>query len=449
MKFDLKTIFSVFIAVIMIGSIVGVTVFYSFPDQEQGPGQGNGDEPVLPATAINFVAENIEVKVDQMLPTIRIQAETNETDLVVINSSIYAIEGIKRVNAGFEQSPYTLLGTGYVYVAEISFDNDLNLGVMLERIGEETSLEYIDGYTFALIELPSIIEMQSENSDLGLFQTYEFSENISEALVGFDTMEGDQLTVLITATFIGNDATNIMAFEETNLTATPVEKSTMVEAEISSLENTVFFETELPYSLFDSLSLLEEEIAVIDDVNNASVFISGVEAKLSINGEEIEEAKFSELEIFLNDINAGGVSVENNPLSAEISFEEITSSSFSEKKELIEEKIEELEIEASVEEINGMLSGQVQLESNDSRQSTLSLITLLESKGIVTETMQLGELAVQELPNPDDSEISYSVDTGLVQAMLKTGHSIGDLVNVNVDYVLVRSIVRSAQATEK
>ena len=446
MNFDTKTIFSIFISVLMIGSIVGFTAFYSFPDQEQGSDTGDG--PVLPPTAIDFVAENIEVRVDQMLPTMSIRAETTETDLTAINTSIYAIEGIKRVNAGFEQSPYTFLGTGYVFVAEISFDSDLNLGFVIEKLEEETSLQYIDGYTFALVELPSAIEMQSENSALGLSQTYEFSENISEALVSFDAMEDDQLTVLITATFIGADATNVMAFEEENLTAAPVEKSTVIETEIASLENTVLFETDLPYSLLDSLSLLEEEIAAIDDVNNASVFMSGAEAKLLVNGEEIEEEKFSELEIFLNDLNAGEVSIENQPLNAEISFEEISSSSFSEKKILIEEKLEELEIEASVEEINGMLSGQVQLESNNSTQSAAILISLLESKGIVTELVQPGELAVQALPDPVDSNVSYSVDTGIVSAMLNTGHSIGDTVNASVDYALVRGVVQSAQATE-
>ncbi len=421
MKFDPKTIFSLFISVLMIGSIVGFTAFYNFPNQEQNP--DNGGEPVLSPTAINFVAENIEVKVDQMLPTMRIQAETSETDL-------------------------TAIGTGYVYVAEISFDNDLNLGVMLERLGEETSLEYLDGYTFALIELPSTIEMQSENSELGLFQTYKFSENISEALVGFDTMEGDQLTVSVTATFIGADATNIMAFEEANITAAPVEKSTIIEAEISSLENTIFFETELPYSLLDLLSSLEEEISAIDDVNNASVFISGVEAKLSINGEEIEEAKFSAFEIFLNDINAGSVLIENNPLVVEILFEEITSNSFSEKKILIEEKLEELEIEAPVEEIKGMLSGQVLFELPDSKQFVSELSALLESKGLAVEIIQPGELAVHELPDPD-SNSTYPVSSGLVQSMLKTGHLIGDLVNAKVDYVLVRGLLQSAQATEE
>ena len=445
MKFDTKTIFSIFISILMIGSIVGFTAFYSFPDQNQNP--DNGDQPVLPPTAINFVAEDIEVRVDQMLPTMRIQAETNETDLAAINSSIYAIEGIKRVNAGFEQSSYTLLGKGYVYVAEISFDNDLNLGFVIEKLEEETSLEYINGYTFALIELPSTIEMQSENTALGLSKTYKFSENISEALVDFDTLESDQLTVSITATFIGDDATNIMAFEEENITAAPVEKSTRLEAEIASLENTLFFEAILPYTLIDSLFSLEEEIIAIDDVNTASIYMTEAEAKLSINGEEIEDAKFSELEIFLNDINAGAVSVENNPLTAEVSFEEISSNSFSEKKELIESTLEELEIEAVVEEITELVSGEVQLESSNSTQAAISLITLLKSKGLSAEITQSGKLAVQKLSDPD-SELSYSVNTGLIQSVLKTGHSIGDTVNANVDYVLVRGIVQSAQVIE-
>ena len=446
MKLDTKTFFSVFISVIMVGSIVGFTAFYSFPDQ--GQDTVNGDEPVLPPTAIDFVAENIEVTIDQMLPTMSIQAETSETDLVAINTSIYGIEGIKRINAGFEQASYTSLGMGYIYVAEISFDSDLNLGFVLERLEEETSLKYIDGYTFALVELPPEIEMQSRESALGLSQTYNFSENISEALVGFDAMEGDQLTVSVSATFIGDDATNIMAFEEANLTAAPVEKSTLIEAEIASLESTMFFEAELPYSLLDSASLLEEEIAAIGDVNSANIFMSGVDAKISINGEGLGIAKFSELEIFLNDLNAGGVSIENQPLKSELSFEEITSDSFSEKKALIEAKLEELEIEAIVEEIKGMLSGQVLLLLPDSKQTASELTALLESKGLAAEITQPGELALLELPGPD-SNSTYAVPSGLVQSMLKTGHSIGDTVNAKVDFALVRGFLQSAQAAEE
>ncbi len=447
MEFDLKTIFSIFISVLLIGSIVGVTAFYSFPDQK--PDSDNGDKPVLPATSIDFVAENVVVKVDQMLPTMRIQAETTETDIIAVNNSIYAIEGIKRLNAGFEQSPYTFLGKGYVYVAEISFDTDLNLDFVIERLGQETSLEYIDGYTFALVEFPSEIEMQSRDSALGLSRTHAFSENISEALVGFDAMEGDQLTVSVSATFVGADATNIMAVEEENLTAAPVQKSSEIEAEVVSLESLLLFEAGLPYSLLDSLVLLEEQIAEIADVNNAVVFMSEVREKISINGEEIGEEKFSELEIFLNDINASGVSVENQPLAAEISFEEITSSSFSEKKELIKSKLEELEIDATLEEEEGLISGQVELVLENSTIPASDLLALLESEGLVAELTQPGELAILELSDPDDLNSTYAIDTGVVPAVLKTGHSVGDTVNVKVDFVLVRGFVQSAQAVEE
>ncbi len=72
---------------------------------------------------------------------------------------------------------------------------------------------------------------------------------------------------------------------------------------------------------------------------------------------------------------------------------------------------------------------------------------MLKSKGLSAEITQSGKLAVQKLSDPD-SEIFYSVNTGLIQSVLKTGHSIGDTVNANVDYVLVRGIVQSAQVIE-
>ena len=84
----------------------------------------------------------------------------------------------------------------------------------------------------------------------------------------------------------------------------------------------------------------------------------------------------------------------------------------------------------------------------DSKQPASELSALLESKGLVAEIIQPGELSAHELPDPD-SNSTYGVSSGLVQSMLKTGHSIGDTVNAKVDFVLIRGIIQSAQAIEE
>ena len=348
MKLDLKAIFSIVVSVLMIGSIVGITAFYNFPDQEQG--NGNDQQPEQPATSLDFVANDVNATVFQMLPSMNIQAETRETDITKINNSVYAVEGIKRVSSKFEQNPNTMLGTGFVYTAEISFGSDLNIPVMLERLESQTSLQYINGYTFALIEIPKSIELKSKDPALGLSRNYAFAEDITEALVNFGTMESDLLNVSISATFVGEEAANLMAYENENLTAKPVQKKAGLEAEIASLENRLLFSAEITRSGLGALASLEADANALSGVAGAEVSIPAIGPSISIESNAaLEQEKFAALEQFLKDLNAESVSIENNPVGGTLSFsKDINSAAFLEKKQAIEEKISALAFEAAI-----------------------------------------------------------------------------------------------------
>lgn len=435
------------VAAIMVSSMAAYTVFYNFPDQDApSGGDGTGQNP----TAIDFEASGVNATVSNLLPSIKIQAETKETDLSKVNNSVYSIEGIKTVSGTFQQYPYGFLGTGYIYVADISFAADLNSSYVIELLEEKSPLEYIYGYNYALVELPKKITMQSADSSLGLTRDFNFLENMSTALVGLDAMEGDFLLVSVSATFIGSEPANLMAIEEKNLTAEPVQKTALLEAPIDSLEPTLLFDSEIAYGLFDSASSLKEDLNAIEGVSGASVYFSGIEPVLSIGG-QADESGFVQLQAFLDDLNALAVSIANNPLDGTVSFEEgIASKVFSEKKSAIEAKIRELDLNAFVSEEKGFLSGEISLASIDSKQPASLAGNLLKSKGIDAVLKQPGAVAVETIYGPEPySSFAYSVPSGTIETKLFPGHKVGGNVSVSIDFTLVRSQISAISAEEK
>ena len=444
---EAKDIFAIVVAVLMVGSIVGFTAFYSFPDQDTQP---NGDDPInQDPVAIDFIADDVNARVHQLLPTIKFQAETMETDVVALGNEIYAIDGIKKVTGGFQQWGSTSLGTGYIYVADISFDADLNSEYIISELQTKTSLESIFGFNYALVELPQTIQMKSVDESFDLSREYTFSENISEALLELGAIEEDAINVSVTATFVGEDATNLMAFEQHNFTAEPVLKKAELEAEVESLESTILFEATVPFSLSEAASTLEQDINAFAGVASAKVFFSSPSATLSISSEEsLGEAAEAELDSFLNDLNAESVSLEAEPLEAFVSFgREIEIPLFLEKKQAILSKIQELGISASVEESVSFLSGVAELDSPDSSQAGQAVQDLLSSNFTEPEVGQPGMLALQEIPDSETGEL-HSVPSGDVQVFLKSGHAAGEMVLVELNYTLARGLIQSVSAEE-
>ncbi len=445
---EAKDIFAIVVAVLMVGSIVGFTAFYNFPDQDTQP---NGDGLINQGpVAIDFIADDVNATVHQLLPTIKFQAETTETDVVALSNKIYEIDGIKKVNGGFQQWGSTSLGTGYIYVADISFDADLNSEYIVGELQSKTSLQSIFGFNYALVELPRTIQMKSVDESFNLSREYTFSENISEALLELDAIEGDAINVSVTATFVGADATNLMAFEQANFTSEPVLKTTSLEAEVESLETSLLFEATVPFSLSEAASTLEQDINAIAGVASTKVFFSSPSATLSISSEEsLSEASEAELDSFLNDLNAESVSLEAEPFGAFVSFgREIEIPLFLEKKEEVLSKIKELGVSASIEESVSFLSGVAELDSPDSTQSGQAVQDLLSSNFTEPKVGQPGMLALEEIPDPEIGK-SHLVSSGEMQAFLRTGHTAGEMVQVEVNYTLVRGVIQSVSAEEK
>ncbi len=434
--------FSLVIAVLMVGSIVGFTAFYNFPDQDQNNDPGPGPEKT--ATAIDYTAESVEARVAGMLPTLTIWGETTGTDVVAIDGSILELEDITRVRGKFVEAQSSL-GTGYLYSAEIGFSSGLEAEAVAEMVEEQTVLENVLGAAYALVELPETIKLKTADESLGLTRDYNFSEGITEAIVELWTREGDELKVSVDVTIVGNQASNIMVVEEENLSAKPVYKTTALEAPIESLEPELLFSAYFSYSLLDSLQGLEADINALEGFFGSEVSIPGVLPKVSFSGDSVQKPAFAELESFLKDLNAA-VSLENDPLGGYAAFQSKTNSSkFDEFVSLIESKLSDLNIEAEVFKESGQLSGTAGLASADSTQAGTALNQLLGKKGLEFEVWQPGLVSLTEI---SDQNTVYNVEVP-VSGFFKTGHFPGEQVSLEVEYSLVRGGVSSIQATEQ
>ena len=119
---DSKQWFGIFIAVIMIGSILGFALMFS---GNQGQESNPDVNPDLPdSTVLNMFAENIDAKVVEALPKVLFSAYTNEAVITLINKKVASVTGVYTINSKYRQTENSSFGTSLVYIAEISFDKE-------------------------------------------------------------------------------------------------------------------------------------------------------------------------------------------------------------------------------------------------------------------------------------------------------------------------------------
>ncbi|MBN2067494.1 MAG: hypothetical protein JW744_03430 [Candidatus Diapherotrites archaeon] len=443
---DGKQLFSLLVAAIMVGSIVGFTFFYTFPDQDNS---GNEPPPLFEEPVeLAFSAENVNGTVMDILPSIRVVAETQDASLEELSRKIYAVQGITRATGRFQPATETTLGTGFVFVGDISFGKDLNSAYVIQKLGEEAGLVNVDGFSYALVELPRRIMVY--NSDTNTSRDLNLSENISEALVYFRTLEGDEVELSISANFFSGALSDLTAYETRNITAEPVSKQASLSAPVSSLESRLVFNAEISRSALAGLSDLNAELNSLENVVYADAVLPEIAPALFVSSlGEVSGEQLLDLNSFLHDLNAETVSFYSQPLYAYVEFNSlIGNASFLEKISSIEEKLSGLSIDASVGESTGYIYGELNLAGPDSatvNSANAGLLALFPSDATVK---QPGELALSEISD-SDSGLSYAVPSGSVSALLSPGHSMAELVQVEVNYALVRGEIADISAFEE
>lgn len=434
------------IGIIMILSTIGFA-FYAVSDKTNSGTPAVTDiPPEQPATEMKFSAAGISAKISELMPAVKIAGQTNEYDIGKIDSSIREIKGVKTIESVFGNTVQKPLN----YIATISFEKELSAQTLIQAIEKKGLVSGIDGYSFALVELPKKIVFKSESSDLNISKEYDFSDSLSNAYVGLNSLKGDEIIVNVSATFAGSKLVDYFSVEESNITAEPISGTAMLEAPIKSLEQGLVFSGKAFFSNVPDKNSLDAKLLQISDVNNAEIEIPSIAPKLVVSiPEALSEEKIHDLNVFVNSLGP-----QNFSFSNEASFEGTIpfdiDKNLLDAKTRLEAELNAMQVQnAVVEESFGVVYGKLFLTKEDSKVPSEQLKQLLEDSFLKEIAIQqYGILELASIFDSNTNATSYSIDSNSVPASVNPGHSIGDKVNAKITYYIVRNKIVYIMAEE-
>ncbi|MAG21909.1 MAG: hypothetical protein CL943_01205 [Candidatus Diapherotrites archaeon] len=439
---DKAQIGALLIAVFFVGSIIGSSLLFTPPPISQAPTTNPDD---IQPTQLSMEASNIEATVVLILPKLKIVAETSEINIEELDTSIYSVEGVKRIASFYSQVDQSEIAAGLMYVADIQLIAGTDAEEVFEQIKEKPGLEQAEGFPFALVTLPS--EIDFINAQLDITKSHSLRRAESEALIAFDTERGDELRVNLSATFIGEDPLNLFAYELQNTSIITVPGEAVVEAEIASLQPKLLFDITTNYSQLPLLEELETELANTPGLSDTNLFKPFIEPKISlINDTNISEEKAADLNVLVASLSDDTIFYNEISFRASLFFEDGTD--LAPLKAQLQEKLDELELSAVViQETIGHATGGAFLKSEDASQEMELVKNLIEDKGFETFlVLQEGQIVLEKVDW--DDETSYEIESGLVDTAFSKSHSVGDTVTVRVAYTLVRNKIDEISAFE-
>ena len=157
-----------FIIIVMVASIFGFAMLSASNSQSQGPGEDQiFDVPESQPSTFRFKADNVQVTVYQILPSMRFIASADPNDITSIDADLLSLAGIKNLKSEI-RIPNT--GEGVEYTAEISYDKELTTDEVVALIESNLPLEIKAAFPYALVEIPKTITLVPEAEGIDLVQ---------------------------------------------------------------------------------------------------------------------------------------------------------------------------------------------------------------------------------------------------------------------------------------
>ena len=438
-----KTIWILFTAILMVGSIWGY-VFLAGGPTGNNPAPTDTTPPPEPTT-IQFSAKNIDANVLELLPSLILTAPTNNTDVDSLQQAIKSIEGIDKV-ASAQFTPSQGGSAAWVFIAELQLKKDANREAIAQKLSEVPDFVQPQSVATGIISLPKTVTF---TNDLNLTQQHTFTDPRKNAYLSIDTLPGDKIIAELQASFKGAQLQNLLVFEGFNITATPMPKTTEGSFRIAKLENKLSFTAKTNYS--KSLTIAEQLKKIIAE--------NGADSNSSIKVERV----FPELEIVFTkpyveqDLNTffsqqkGVLAFDlssSDKNSASIYFDE--TADFDSFRENLESELNSFNF--PVKEI---IEPEVPLGSEISFDDGINVAALAEnlSKSFGTEGLQdmafsrIAAIEATELT--DDKGIPYTVPAGKFPAKIKLGYNEGEEVVLSISFSSLRGNATYISAVEK
>lgn len=204
MKWDKKTIASVILVALFVGSILATGLVDLLSNNEDG----EVDQTTPDQTQEMYIAKS-DANVLEIFPQLNIVAKPLDYDQENIQQKLEAIDGIKKTTIQFTQAAEN------EFFVMINANIDANKKEEIEKnILEIDILEEIELYQSALLEVPYTITFTNDqNKEI----EQAFVSKKIEGIIKNTTQKGDQLSITIQAIFQGETMIYVRGIEEQNL----------------------------------------------------------------------------------------------------------------------------------------------------------------------------------------------------------------------------------------
>ena len=204
MKWDKKTIASVILVVLFLGSILATGLVELLREKEEG---GVDQTPQEQKQELYFAESDANVL--ELFPQLSIVAKPLDYDQEIIQQKFDEIEGIKNTTIQFTQEDEN----NFFVMINANIDGEKKENVE-KNILDMDILKEIEIYQSALLKVPYTITFTNDQNK-EIEQAF-VSEKI-EGIIKNTTKKGDQLSVMIQAIFQGESMVYVRGVEQQNL----------------------------------------------------------------------------------------------------------------------------------------------------------------------------------------------------------------------------------------
>jgi len=445
-KISLAQAGALFVILFMVGSTIAFGLLSSENnDNGADGGQQDNGQPQQQQSPISYEASNIDASIQQLLPSARVVGETMDYDFAKIDRQIYAIEGVKKVQSGYQ--PNTDTNGGY-YLADISFGADYNAEYMSSQLSEKTELQNAEIYSYAILEIPKNVSLK--NAQLNLSKEYEFSAQRVTGLVGIDSMPLDKIKALLSVSLSGDRLVSATAIETENVSASPTERSIHISMPVASLENEIVFSGEYALPSGITEADLNARLSAIADVNSVSVYLyppTPFSISVSVDGnsvagieKDVNALLISDFGIsseITSDANSVNVSIDYND---KLAVDNVAASVIG----LLSSKYPEAA--AKAEYPKTQIEGSLGLESGKAESVAAEAKKILEGKGVSLKS--LFRFAGISAATIESEGKTYAIDSGSIPALVKPETKENETVAFDISFYSSRDKAVYANAVQ-
>lgn len=249
MKIDKKTIFSIGIVLLFVGSIFAIIT--TGGDRPRPGSDINGDLNVN-LTPVNYTSQ-FDANVLEVFPQIIVAGKPVDYDHTAIDDKLLELQGLKSRNIAFRQ------------VDEENISAVINLNIVAEKKEEIISKikelniieEPIEIYQHALLSVPAEVNF---TNDANQTIDYAFGAIPIEGIINVETIKEDNIAVTCFATFTGQKLVSATGIEMYNNSSSPQMLISSGDFNVIDYDDVVYSHIDFEFNEIDSNTGSDQDI---------------------------------------------------------------------------------------------------------------------------------------------------------------------------------------------